>query len=79
MADKIEYSNKDITIVWQPKLCQHSAVCVKTLPNVYKPDEKPWISIENASTQELKNQMLRSGHAQLDRVHRSCRRASESV
>ncbi len=57
MADKIEYSNKDITIVWQPKLCQHSAVCVKTLPNVYKPDEKPWISIENASTQELKNQI----------------------
>jgi uncharacterized Fe-S cluster protein YjdI len=57
MADKIEYSNKDITIVWQPKVCQHSAVCVKTLPNVYKPDEKPWISIENATTEELKNQI----------------------
>lgn len=57
MAEKIEYSNKDITIVWQPKLCQHSAICVKTLPKVYKPKEKPWLTIENASTEDLKNQV----------------------
>lgn len=57
MVDKIEYSNKDISIVWQSKVCQHSAICVKTLPKVYKPDEKPWISIKNASTEELKNQI----------------------
>ena len=41
MVDKIEYSNKDITIVWQPKVCQHSAICVKKLPNVYQPNRKP--------------------------------------
>lgn len=57
MADKIEYSNKDITIVWQPKICQHVAICVKSLPNVYKPKEKPWITIENASTDGLKKQI----------------------
>ena len=57
MADKIEYSNKDITIVWQPKICQHAAVCVKSLSKVYKPKEKPWITIENASTDELKKQI----------------------
>ena len=57
MATKIEYSNKDITIVWQPKVCQHAAVCVKSLPNVYKPKGKPWITIENASTDELKTQI----------------------
>jgi len=57
MADKIEYSNEEITIVWQPKICIHSAVCVKSLPNVYKPKEKPWITIENASTEELKAQI----------------------
>jgi uncharacterized Fe-S cluster protein YjdI len=59
MADKIEYSNKDITIVWQPKICQHAAICVKSLPNVYKPKEKPWITIENASTDELKKQIAK--------------------
>lgn len=57
MADKLEYSNEDITIVWQPKKCIHSAVCVKSLPKVYKPKEKPWITIENASTEELKKQI----------------------
>ena len=52
-----EYSNKDITIVWQPKICKHAGVCVKMLPNVYKPKQKPWITIENATTEELKKQI----------------------
>ncbi len=57
MADKNKYANKDITIVWQPKICKHAAICVKSLPNVYKPKDKPWITIENASTEELINQI----------------------
>lgn len=52
-----EYSNGEITIKWQPKVCQHAGVCVKTLPNVYKPKASPWITIENATTEELKNQV----------------------
>lgn len=52
-----EYSNGEITIQWQPKICKHAAVCVKMLPKVYKPKESPWITIENATTEELKNQI----------------------
>jgi uncharacterized Fe-S cluster protein YjdI len=52
-----EYSNGEITIKWQPKLCKHAGVCVKMLPKVYKPKEKPWINIENASTSELIEQI----------------------
>ena len=52
-----EYSNGEITIKWQPKLCQHAAVCVNTLPKVYNPKATPWISIENATTEELKSQI----------------------
>ena len=54
-----EYSNGEITIKWQPKLCKHAAVCVKTLPKVYNPNGSPWITIENATTEELKNQINR--------------------
>lgn len=54
---KKEYSNGELTVVWKPKKCIHSEICVKTLPNVYKPDEKPWIQVENASTDELKAQI----------------------
>lgn len=52
-----EYNNGEITIIWKPKKCIHSAVCVTTLPKVYKPGDKPWIRIENASSNELKEQI----------------------
>jgi len=52
-----EYSNGEITILWQPKLCTHSGVCVRTLPKVYNPKATPWVTVENASTDELKNQV----------------------
>jgi len=52
-----EYSNNEITVLWKPKTCIHAAECVKRLPNVYKPKEKPWITIENATTKELINQI----------------------
>ena len=52
-----KYSNGEITIVWQNGLCQHAGVCVKTLPAVYNPKEKPWIKIENATTEQLKEQL----------------------
>lgn len=52
-----EYSNGEITVVWKPKQCIHAGICVKTLPQVYKPKEKPWIQIEHASTEALKDQV----------------------
>lgn len=52
-----EYSNGDITIILQPEKCTHSGVCVRTLPKVYNPKERPWIKPENATTEELKNQI----------------------
>jgi uncharacterized Fe-S cluster protein YjdI len=52
-----EYSNGELTILWKPRKCIHAAVCVKKLPKVYKPNDKPWIQIENATTEELKKQI----------------------
>ena len=53
MNIKKEYTNGEVTIIWQPGLCQHAGICTKTLPNVYHPKEKPWITAENATTEEL--------------------------
>lgn len=50
---KKEYTNGEMTIIWQPDICIHSGICVQTLPQVYKPKERPWIQIENATTDEL--------------------------
>ncbi len=52
-----KYKNDDITVVWKPKLCIHAAECVKRLPEVYNPKSKPWIKIENASSDALKSQI----------------------
>lgn len=53
------YSNEDLTVVWKPEICIHSGVCVKLLPKVYDPKARPWISIENASSEELRTQIDR--------------------
>ncbi|HSR59741.1 MAG TPA: (4Fe-4S)-binding protein [Robiginitalea sp.] len=54
-----EYSRGKLTIIWKPGLCIHSGVCVKALPEVYRPREKPWIRPELASEQALKEQIAR--------------------
>ncbi|MBS4035310.1 MAG: (4Fe-4S)-binding protein [Ignavibacterium sp.] len=57
--ERKEYTNGEITIVWKPKLCIHSGVCVKTLPKVYNTKERPWIKPENASTEDLISQVAK--------------------
>lgn len=52
-----KYANEEITVIWKPSLCIHAAECVKRLPEVYNPQAKPWIKIENASTSQLKSQI----------------------
>ncbi|SEF70113.1 Uncharacterized Fe-S cluster protein YjdI [Halpernia humi] len=56
---KHEYHNGEVTIIWQPDLCIHSGICVKTLPKVYHPKEKPWVKPENASTEEILAQVAK--------------------
>lgn len=55
--EKHEYQNGEITVVWQPKLCIHAGVCVRTLPKVYNPKARPWIKVGDATTQELRDQI----------------------
>ncbi|KAB5492049.1 (4Fe-4S)-binding protein [Flagellimonas hadalis] len=52
-----EYTNGEISVIWKPELCQHAGICVKMLPKVYNPKEKPWIKVENATSDELKHQI----------------------
>lgn len=48
-----EYSNGDVTVVWQSAKCIHSGNCVKNLPKVFKPKEQPWVQVEHASSAEI--------------------------
>ncbi|MBK8516870.1 MAG: (4Fe-4S)-binding protein [Saprospiraceae bacterium] len=48
-----EYSNGEITVVWQSGKCIHSGVCARNLASVFKPREKPWIKIDNATSSDI--------------------------
>lgn len=51
------YNNGEITIVWQPDKCIHSAKCVKGLGKVFQPALKPWIDMSQASSAEIAQQV----------------------
>lgn len=57
MEKIIEYSNGEVTVVWKPDKCTHSAFCAKGLPSVFKPKEKPWVKIDAADTNTIINQV----------------------
>jgi uncharacterized Fe-S cluster protein YjdI len=50
---KKEYSNGEVTVVWQSGKCIHSGICVKNNPDVFQPKEKPWIKINASSTEKI--------------------------
>lgn len=53
METKKEYTNGEVTVVWQPGLCIHSAKCVIGLPSVFKPKEKPWIQLGDEGSEDI--------------------------
>lgn len=58
MADDIhKYSNDDITVIWQPHLCQHSTLCWKGLIEVFNPKVKPWINMKGSTTELIIEQV----------------------
>ena len=50
---KINYANKDITVVWKPEFCQHSQRCWRQLPGVFDYKKKHWINPDGASPEEI--------------------------
>lgn len=52
-----EYSNGEVTIVWEPAKCIHSAVCFRSLPTVFNPQARPWVNVQAASTERLVEQV----------------------
>jgi len=48
--EKLTYTNGEITVVWKPKVCIHSALCWKGLVEVFNRREKPWAKMDGKST-----------------------------
>lgn len=50
---KKEYTNGETTVIWQPHLCIHSGICFRSLPEVFRPRERPWIQMDKSTTSEI--------------------------
>ncbi len=47
------YTNDDITVVWKPDACIHSALCWKGLLEVFDPRKRPWINMEGTESDAI--------------------------
>jgi uncharacterized Fe-S cluster protein YjdI len=52
---KKEYSNGEITVIWESGKCQHSGNCVRNLPAVFQSRAQPWIKMDAATSDEIIN------------------------
>ena len=51
------YDNGEITVVWQPHKCIHSAICFRGLRSVFDPQKRPWVTIDGADTLTIARQV----------------------
>ena len=54
---KIKYTNGEVTVIWQPEICQHSGFCWTGLIEVFNPKERPWIKMDGATTERIIEQV----------------------
>ncbi|HEV8410854.1 MAG TPA: (4Fe-4S)-binding protein [Gemmatimonadaceae bacterium] len=54
MSKRIQlYSTDEISVSFDPSICQHSGVCVRGLPEVFDIKRKHWIRPELATAEEV--------------------------
>lgn len=59
MARKKEYEGEDLIVSFEMKRCIHARNCFLKLPNVFDPDQRPWVQPDNAPAEEIAS-MVRS-------------------
>ncbi len=52
-----KYTNDDITVVWQPGKCIHSKICFHGLPAVFNPENRPWVKLEESTSEDIISQV----------------------
>lgn len=65
----IKYGNEEITILWKPEFCQHSARCWKQLPQVFNPKIKKWIDPNGAPAERIQAQVDHCPSGALGFIH----------
>ncbi len=51
------YTNGEITVIWKPGVCLHSAKCVQGLGEVFNVNARPWIKMDGSKTDRIIKQV----------------------
>ncbi len=65
------YPNEDLTVVWKPERCRHAARCASQLPQVFNPNAHPWVNMDGATSQEIREQVAKCPTGALSIVPKS--------
>ena len=52
-AERREYTNGEVTVVWHSEKCMHSGICFAGLSAVFNPKRRPWIELSGATTEQI--------------------------
>ncbi len=47
------YRTDQIVVSWEPKRCIHAANCIRGLPGVFRPQDRPWVHVDAATADEI--------------------------
>ena len=50
---ELAYRNENIAVYWNSALCIHVGSCFMGLPEVFKPESRPWIEINMAEPEQI--------------------------
>lgn len=51
------YRNEQIAVIWEPALCIHVGRCFRGLPEVFQPQNRPWVNINGATAERIAAQV----------------------
>jgi uncharacterized Fe-S cluster protein YjdI len=64
------YETPDVTVTFDPSICQHTGVCLRGLPAVFDVSRKRWVRPELASADEVVAQVARCPSGALQTITR---------
>lgn len=53
------YEGNGITVHWEPALCIHVAACIRSLPQTFDPQARPWVNVEPSTADEIQEAIER--------------------
>lgn len=60
MSDRLhEFDSAGIRVSWSRQRCIHAAECVRGLPAVFKPGDKPWVTPDRAAADRVAEVVMR--------------------